>query len=101
MQYRNYRARLNIKLMKRLWKELRRYEKFGDKNRLLKFFPKIGRVLSRQFSREQPEQYQGSFSLIKDFNSLISDLWYYSDRWCVWRYKRVKTFLQSELNVIK
>ena len=101
-----YLARRRHKLMRRLQKELIRYEKFGNKNRLLNFLPKIGRILSKQFSKgsanelksSEKKQYFNSFSPIKDFEELLSDLWYYSDRWSVWRWIRVKSYLKS-LNI--
>lgn len=98
-----YLVKRRHKVMYRLQKELIRFEKFLDKDRLLKFLPKIGRILSKNFSkdclnqikRSEKEEYYKLAIPIKNFDELISDLWYYSDRFSVWRWIRIKLYLKS------
>ena len=85
--------------MQRTFIALRRYDRDGREDHLIKAAASIDRTMARNFSAEAARMATvGDPLAVTDLRSdasLADEMNYCSDRWNFWRYIRVRRFIES------
>jgi len=86
--------------MRRTLLALRRYDRDGREDHLVKAAKSIGRTMARSFSAEAARCYAAGVDLLASSDvpadaSLADEMNYCADRWGLWRYVRTRRFIES------